>query len=195
MKMIAVLRMITAVAALAVLPVWAHASTPVSKEDANAFYTQCMAKPDERMSPDTQNEFCACSSAHMMQTMSAEDLKIMAENTAAGRVMHNKMIVTVYGPCLAGPITEVAGGKCESDPRVMLADQTIRRDVVCGCMTEKISTWMDLSGPDVLMKVIQRTPFITEPIGAVMESDVYKKEEYEIMIDCLHSPQSSRSKK
>ena len=195
MKLPDILRMMIAAAVLFVLPFAAHAATLVGKDEANAFYTQCMAKPDERLSPDTQNEFCACASAHMMQTMSAEDMKISAENTPAGRVMMKKMMITVYGPCLGGPITEVANGQCESDPRVVLADQMVRRDVVCACMTEKVGTWLEDSGPDILAKALETTPLITEPLGPVMESGAYKKEEYEIMIDCLHDPAALRRKK
>jgi hypothetical protein len=195
MKLPDILRMMMAAAVLFVLPFAAHAATPVSKDEANAFYAQCMAKPDERLSPDTQNEFCACASAHMMQTMSAEDMKLAAESTPAGRVMAKKMMITVYGPCIGGPITEVAGGRCESDPRVVLADKMVRRDVVCACMADKITTWLDVSGPDTLAKVMEATPFVNDTLDTVMESGVYKKEEYEIMMDCLHDRDSIRRKK
>ena len=169
-----------------------HAATPVSKEDANAFYAQCMSTPDDRLSQDTKNEFCACKSVHMMQTMSAEDVKTMRESNSAGRVMLNKALIAVHGPCLSGPIAEMHYNKCADDPRVTLAGQNIDRGAVCACMSAKVGEWLEQAGPDVMTQTIAQDPFVTDPLEPVMQSIPYKKEEYEIMLDCFQTVLTGR---
>ena len=188
-----IVRLIIIAALFAVMP-WldANAATMISKDEANAYYGQCMKSPDARMSADTKNEFCACTAAHMMQTMSTSDVKIMQQNDSAGRVMKNKMMITVQGPCLSAPVSDLHFSQCESDPRVVLANQNIDRGIVCGCMATKVGEWLEQSGSDVMTQVIEENPFVTDPIQGVMESAVYKKEEYEIMLDCLENSLNRR---
>lgn len=176
-------------AAMLAVTLWTGmaAAAPLGKEEANAFYGQCMKTPDDRISPDTKNEFCACKSAHMMQTMSREDYKTLQQEGSAGRVMLNKVLIAVHGPCLSTPLAEVQYNRCLDDPRVNLATQQIDRGLVCACMSQKIGEWLAQSGPDVMAQTISGNPFVTEPLEPVMESTVYKEEQYEIMLDCFQS--------
>jgi len=188
-----IVRLIIVAVLLAVMP-WhgANAATMISKDEANAYYGQCMKSPDARMSQDTKNEFCACTAAHLMQTMSTADAKIMQQKDSAGRIMQKKMMIAVQGPCLSTPVADLHFSQCESDPRVVLANQRVDRGIVCSCMAGKISEWLEQSGPDIMTQVIEENPFVTEPMQGVMESAVYKKEEYEIMLDCLETSLNQR---
>lgn len=168
---------------------WSDVSmaAPLGKDEANAFYGQCMKTPDGRISPDTQNEFCACKSAHMMQTMSQEDYKTLQHENSSGRVMLNKVLIAVHGPCLSAPLAEIQYNRCLDDPRVNLATQQIDRGQVCACMSLKIGEWLAPSGPDVMAQTISENPFVREPLEPMMEGTAYKEEEYEIMLDCFQS--------
>lgn len=181
-----IVRLIIVAALLTALPWQAgHAATPISKEEANAYYGQCIKTPDARMSPNTKNEFCACTSAHMMQTMSAEDVKVMQQKDSAARVMTNKMMVAVQGPCISAPLEELHYAQCQNDPRIALAAQQVSPDQVCGCISARMGEWLEQAGPDVVMQTIAENPFVTDPLKPVMESTVYKQEAYEVMLDCL----------
>lgn len=181
---------VMALAALALCAGAAHAATPISKDEANAYYAKCVATPDERMSAQTKTDFCACTSAYMMQTMSAEDIKLMSEKTPAGRIMLSKMMVVVHGPCISAPISDLVTNQCPADPRVMLADETQDPVAICSCMAAKTDEWLEQNGPDVITRVLEENPYIVDSIGTVMQSEVYKREEYEILMDCLQAPTS-----
>lgn len=188
-----VFRLITVTLLLAVsLSTAARAATPVSKEEANAYYAECMGTPDPRLSSGAKTEFCACKSAHVMQTMSSGDLKTMREQNSAGRVMLNKVLIAVHGPCLSGAVAELHYSKCANDPRVALAGQSIDRGAVCACMSSRIGEWLEQAGPDVMAQTIAQDPFVTDPLEPLMQSIPYKKEEYEIMLDCFQTVLTGR---
>lgn len=174
-------------AALLIMTDGAHAATMLSKEEANAYYAKCMETPDRRLSDQTKMEFCACTSAQMMQTMSAEDIQVMNQDSAAGRIMLNKMMIAVYGPCLSGPITELTAGQCEADPRIALASQTQDPNAICACVDSSTREWLDTEGPDIMNVVIAENAFITEPLAPVIESGAYRRHSYEIMMSCMQS--------
>ena len=193
MKMSFVRLLLIAVALLAAAaPVGAYAATAISKDEANAHYAQCIKAPDARIAPDTKMEYCACTAAHMMQTMSAEDMKVVRQNDAAARVMLNKMLVAVHGPCLSAPIADMEYSKCLDDPRIALADGQLNRNAMCGCMADKVGQWLQQSGADVMAQTLTENPFVTEPLQPVIDSAPYKEEEYEIMLDCFQLVQGNR---
>jgi hypothetical protein len=166
-------------------------ATEISKEAANAYFGQCMGARDERMTPETQEELCACTSAHMMGKLSAEEIQIMGENTSRGRAVLNKMLIEVYGPCMAGPVTDLVTGQCATDPRIALADQTVDRTVLCGCMTERTNEWFSTAGPQIMAQALLEQPYTGDPITPVAESKVFKDETYEIMLACMAEIQSN----
>ncbi|MBU0858394.1 MAG: hypothetical protein KJ667_00500 [Alphaproteobacteria bacterium] len=166
-------------------------ATEISKETANAYFGQCMNARDERMTETTQEELCACTSAHIMGKMSAEDIQIMGENTSRGRAALNRMLIDVYGPCMAGPVTDMVNSQCDTDPRIALADQTIDRAVLCGCMAERTNEWFTTAGPEIMSKALMEQPYKGDPITPVAESKVFKDETYEIMLACVSEIQSN----
>lgn len=172
----------------------AAVATPIDRDTANAYFAKCIESRDERMSAETQEELCACTSVHLMNTLSVEDVQVMAENTPRGRIMLNKMLVEVYGPCMAGPVRDLVNTQCDSDPRIALADQTIDRRALCGCMAEQTGQWFAADGRDIMVQVLRDEPFTSDPITPVMESKTFRDQSYNAMMSCAEALQSGRGR-
>lgn len=168
-----------------VLSAPATAATAIDKESANAYFAKCVSTRDERMTEATQEELCACTSVQMMRALSVEDVQVMGENTPRGRMMLNKMLIEVYGPCMAGPVKDMVSGECDRDPRVALADQTVDRRKLCGCMADKTGAWFESEGRTIMKSVLDEQPYTADPISPVMESKIFKDASYEAMLACM----------
>lgn len=179
---------------LALLPQAAHATKISDQESAN-YYKACNANRSTTMAAETQDEMCACTAAQMQRAMSVEDVSIMRENTTRGRAMLNKMLLQVYGPCMGSPMADLISAECDKNPQIALADQTMDRREICGCMAERVSQWFQEEGVAIMTEVLKETPNITDPTGPVYESKVYKEAEHEIMMSCIVDIQDGPKKR
>lgn len=175
-----------------VLSAAVSAATPIDKESANAYFAKCNSTRDPRMTEETQEELCACTSVQMMQALSVEDVQMMGENTPRGRMMLNKMLIEVYGPCMAGPVRDMVLGECDRDPRVALADQTVDRRKLCGCMATKTGSWFESEGRTIMQSVLKEQPYTADPISPVMDSKIFKDASYEAMMSCMGDLQGGK---
>lgn len=174
----------------------AFAQTKLTKDFANNFYNRCTESQDPRMSKDTQVEFCACTSASLLQKMNAEDVDMVGEDTAQGHRMYNKMMVTVYAPCMDSAVGDMAFAGCVRDPRTAMADQTLDRKQLCRCMRDRTREWFNITGSESMMRILEgKTDNAGDPLSIVMNSELYKKETYEIMMGCITEMQNNGGKR
>ena len=162
------------------------AQTPVSKATANKYYENCAALRDERMSEDTQNAFCACTSARVMDAMSMEELTTMYQDNQQGRNMLNKMLTDVYAPCMNFPVQDLVHDNCMHDENLIslnLKNPALYE--LCGCMSMLTGEWFTGEGRDFMADLLEKNPNITDPIGPVMESKAFKAKSYEFMTRCM----------
>ncbi len=162
-----------------------YAQTPISKETANAYYNNCMLTPDKRMSKDTHMMLCSCTSVKMMETMTIEDIQVMAQQSQAGRDMLNKMLLNVYAPCMNFPVQDLVELECLQDKKIDMAGVKMDRSALCHCVAKKTGTWFSSTGTALMAKVIAKNRNITDPIGPVMDSPDFRRESYDNLISCL----------
>jgi len=162
-----------------------QAQTPITKDAANAYYTNCKAQSDPRLRTETQEALCACTAAQMMQKMTVEDVHMMAGNNQAGRLALNKMLLEVYAPCMNFPVQDMIYDECMNDEKVDMAGLNMDKTILCGCMGEKTGVWMATSGRALMSQILARTPNITDPIGPVMEDKTFRKQAYQNMMACM----------
>lgn len=152
------------------LPLAAHAQTPVSKETANQYFANCVkgAAPSQQMSKEGQEMMCACTAARMTQFFAMEDMKAMmsADQTIA-RPAYNKMMVEVYAPCMAEPTRERYLARCAK------TNGTNRQ--VCECAAGKIGNYMKNRGSELFSAILAQNGDIMDPWAALESSDVYNK--------------------
>jgi hypothetical protein len=170
-------------------------ATPIDKQVANSFFAKCTASRDTRMAQDTQEAFCACTAAQMMNLMTAEDIQLTGENTSQGLRALNRMLVDVYAPCMSDSVSDMAYTLCQQDPRAAIADETVGRQPLCTCMAQRTNEWFSMAGKEIMARILATAPYRSDPLSSVMESAIYKKETYEIMLGCVTELQNSESGK
>lgn len=171
---------------LLILPLSAHAQTPINKDMANAYYENCVAKQDPRMTPDSQQGMCACTSVKMMEALTAEDIAVMGQNDQTGRNMLNKMLLDVYAPCMQYPVEDMVTASCLNDDKIDMMGLKMDRNKLCGCMAEKTGAWFSDSGRELMAELIAADPNITDPISPVIDSRAFKEASYDSLVACMN---------
>lgn len=167
------------------LPVTAFGAegTQIDSATANAYFENCVAKRDERMSEESQKTLCSCTAALMMKEMSTEDVRLMGENTPEGRKMLNHMLVSVYAPCMQYPIEDMISRECLRDEK--LGEVTREKIDLCRCMGESTGYWFSRQAGPKMAKLFEINPDMTDPIDPVMNSPEFRRSSYQNMLNCL----------
>ncbi len=164
----------------------AFAQTPVSKEQANNYYSTCKAKNDPRMTPKSQDAMCACTSFMMTEHMSVEDVQTMGGDTQEARDALNKMLINVYAPCMSYPIEDMINAECLNDNKMNKLGVNTPKAELCACMAKKTGDWFIEEGRSLMHDIVVKNPNIYDPIGPVMNSKIFKSQSYNNMIACLN---------
>lgn len=165
---------------MVMLVMQAHA-TSVDKTAANTFYAHCMADRSARLGDDDRQAICACTSAQVMKTMSAEDLKAVARPDDAGRVAFSRMLVNVYAPCMDQPVRHVVTADCLRDPSVPASSG----DAVCACAAKLTGDWYVLAGRQLMAAALHNDPSLTNPVGPVVALPEFTHERDKNIQSCL----------
>lgn len=164
----------------------AAAQTPVSNETANAYYANCAAMRDERMSEQTQQAFCACTSARIIEAMTMEELTVMYEQSQDGRNMLNKMLTEIYAPCMNFPVQDLVYDNCMKDDKLnSLNLKDPRMYELCGCMSMLSGEWFADKGGSLMASILEKDPNVTDPLGPIMDSKEFQSKSYEFMTRCM----------
>ncbi len=172
-------RFYAALLAACLLTVPAHA-TPVSKDVANTYYNNCMAQSDPRLSEESHKSLCACTAAKMTEALSIEEMQAMKGN----KEIQNKVLVEVYAPCMGGPVRDMVGAECRSNPQVSGAKAT----TVCECVGKLTGDWYELSGRTLMAEALKRDPSITDPTKGIQDSPQFQQETMKNLQSCMQNP-------
>ena len=151
--------------ALLLIPSYASAQTPVSKEQANTYFASCVknASQEKRFSQNAQQMFCACTAARLTQFFSVEDMQVMTSQTDPNaRIALNKMIVDVYAPCMETPSRELYYAAC--------TQTSGKTQQVCNCTADKISSHLRDNGSQIFADILSRNPVVEDP-WSLLEAD------------------------
>jgi hypothetical protein len=164
------------------LPSLAMAQTAITAETAQKYYQNCIrnAQSDQTMKPQTKDVFCQCTAIHMQKNMVMEDIVAMSGNDQAARNALNKMLTGVHAPCMEYPVRDLIGKKCEAD---------IARPDVCNCLSDKMASYTAREAQRLLGQVLATNPNITDPMGAIMETDEFKRNEQQLALSCAQLAQ------
>lgn len=162
------------------LPAYA---TPVSKDMANAYYQNCMAKQDPSFSQESQGFLCACTAAKMMDNLSIEDMQMMGRQDQSGRDALNKMIINVYAPCMEHPAREYHYNQCISNPQT--AQLSGNPQALCGCMADQIAAHLRTNAQDVFTGILARNPNITDPMQALYDDPEFQQFARSKLLGCV----------
>lgn len=164
----------------------AMAQTAVSREAANAYYQNCMAKDDPRMTDLAQEGLCSCTAARMMTALTMEDIAAMTPEPGLGRIPFNKMLTEVYGPCMQYPVEDQLNKECMNDTKV---NQFALRDqgALCRCMAGRSGQLLSTEGAVIMRDVLARNPNLADPMDAILSNASFRQRAYENLYSCLHA--------
>lgn len=166
----------------ALLPVAAMA-TPVSKDMANSYYTNCVGKDAPGITQKSKEFMCACTAAKMMDNMSVEEIQAMSQQNQAGRNATNKMLVDVYAPCIEFPAYDHYYNNCITDPKTKSMSSNPQR--TCSCLADQIAGYLQSNGQTVFRDILMRNPNITDPMSALTQDNRFRQFAQSKLLSCV----------
>ena len=160
----------------------ANATTSIDRETANKYFEACVANEDPRFTKDTQELFCACTSVHLMERYTMEDMRDSSRPDQIGRDATNKMITNVYAPCIKYPAKEYHYNQCLNSGKIRLLGDP---KTICSCSAEQVAAVLERDGQQMLIDIIEKTPNIIDPMRAVYDDREFQKMIEQKALSCI----------
>lgn len=161
--------------------------TPISNEQANSYYDNCLMQKSGSFTPQGQQMLCACTAAQMQKVLSVEDIQTMSTNTPEGQSLRDKMTLYVYAPCMKYPTHDLIYTRCMGDAQIKAA--VPNPDALCKCMGDGMASFIEQRGPEQLMTALRQNPGDLDPLGTLMNSDAFTQQSQTVMQSCAGSVQ------
>lgn len=158
-------------------------ATEISDETANAYYQNCLKGQTDNLSEQSKQTMCACTAAQMKTGFTMEDMQAMSKKDEAARIAFNKMIVNVYAPCIQYPAYDYYYGVCTSDPRT--AGMTSNPQAMCGCLANKVSTYLGQNSQQVFAELLTRNPHMVDPMAALTNDPQFDQFAQSQLLTCV----------
>ncbi len=158
-------------------------ATAITKETANAYFTNCLNQPSQGMSDQTKQYMCACTAAKMQEGMTVEDIKTMGQQSQAGRLATNKMIINVYAPCIEYPARDHYYSTCMSNPQTKNLTSNVQG--LCACLGNQVASYLKQNARSEFTRILKRTPNITDPMSALTNDPAFTRFAQTRMTGCV----------
>lgn len=169
---------------IAMMPTASMAQTAVSEKIANAYYQTCMSRDDTRLSDETQDSLCSCISVRMMSALTLEDVATMSPNQGLGRPAFDKMLTTVYAPCMRTPVEDVLHQQCMNDRKIK--EFSLRDpDKLCRCTATRSGDFFDIQAQDMMTSILRHAPDLSDPIDYILNDRGLRQRSADILFECL----------
>lgn len=137
-------------------------ATQIPAEKGPQYYQKCMATPDPRLLPGSQQVFCQCTAKYMLQNMTMEDLVGMNKNE---RSALNKMMIGVYAPCMEVPVHDDVYQACQKQG---VAAKN------CQCLSNGIAKYTASEAQRLLGSVLSQYPNAFDPVAAIKQTPEFE---------------------
>lgn len=156
-----------------------HAQTPITDEMREAFFQDCFRLDNnQEMSTNTQKALCQCTSHHMQDNLSVEDVQTMRGQDQAARDALNKMLLEVYAPCMEFPVRDLIYKRC-------MQNDIQSKKGICGCLAEKMSVYTAQTARATLGDILKTNPNITDPMDPIVNSASFERMEKQVALECI----------
>ncbi len=156
----------------------AHADTPITKQQAKKFYTDCARNnlALQALTPLQRDYFCSCTALRMEKFLSVEDIQNFSnQKTPAGRAALVKMLEHVQFPCIVRPLGDNIRNECTR--RAAQNPQfAATAPKYCGCLTNTMMTYVEKVGIAETLYRIKMTGEIRDPMEALLSGSGYSNE-------------------
>ncbi|NQZ14488.1 MAG: hypothetical protein HRT94_06680 [Alphaproteobacteria bacterium] len=161
----------------------AQAQTPVSKEIANNYFINCKSQTDPRFSAASQEIFCACTAANMVQSYTLEDMQNASRPDEIGRAAANKLIINVYAPCIQFPAREYHYNSCVQNPQTKILGGDPQK--LCACTAERVAAHIQQNAQSMFSQILAVNPTIADPMQALYSDNNFQKTAQAQLMACL----------
>ncbi|MEM9469840.1 MAG: hypothetical protein AAF988_06735 [Pseudomonadota bacterium] len=161
----------------------ALAQTPVSKDIANTYFANCKAQSDPRFSAASQEMFCACTAAQMVQSFTVEDMQAAGRQDEIGRAATNKMIINVYAPCIQYPAREYHYNSCITNPQTKILGGNTEN--LCQCTAEQVANHLSANAKQLFQQVLSANPNVADPMQALYNDKTFQATTQRQLMACL----------
>lgn len=147
-------------------------ATPIPPEKGPQYYQNCMKTQDPRLLQGSQAVFCQCTAKYMVQNMTMEDLIGLSKNQ---RPSMNKMLTTVYAPCMEVPVHDDVYKSCQQQ-NVPAAQ--------CQCLANGIGKFTQTEAQRLLTSVLSKYPNAFDPVAAIKQTPEFEAQLDNIAKQC-----------
>lgn len=161
----------------------ASAQTKVSPEIANKYFENCKSQSDPRFSAASQEMFCACTAAKMVENYSQEDMQASGRQDEAGRMATNKLIINVYGPCIQYPAREYHYNTCVQNPKTKILGGNVKD--ICACTAEKVAGHLQQNASRLFSQILATNPNVLDPMQALYDDENFQQKVQSQLMSCL----------
>lgn len=179
---------ITALLCIGLVGHAAHAGTPVSQVQADAFFKSCSGNTTglSTFTKIQRDYFCSCVAGAMQKNLMVEDIQAMKNTkTPAGRLALTKMLTHVHFPCALRPIEDSVRQEC-----ITRAGQNAKFAAAgtthCACLSKKMIDFVRTKGVAEAIAKLQLTGQVGEPMDVLMNSSGYQNELIQNYYTCFN---------
>lgn len=151
---------------------------------ARRYQKNCLSKQHPILQGEALQKLCGCSAAKIMETMRVEDIQAMATNTDEGRRQRDRMLLSVYVPCMEHPTQALIMHSCLNNPEI--AGKTPNYRQICACAAGDTAAYVRRAAPLVVAESLRNNPDGTvDPLQALVNSPAYEAQTQQILMACL----------
>ena len=158
-------------------------ATTITKDMANSYYSNCVAKNAPGISQKSKEYMCACTAAKMMDNLSLEDIQAMNQQNQAGRLATNKMLIDVYAPCIEFPAYDYYYNNCITDPNTKTMTSNPQR--TCSCLSDQVAAYLKGNAQTIFRDILMRDPNITDPMAALTNDPRFQQFARSKLLGCV----------
>lgn len=156
----------------------AFAQTRMDEQARQTYYGNCMKYHDARMSKETQDIFCQCTSYFVQKHISMEEIQIMREQSQQARNVLNKVVTNVYAKCMEFPVRDLIFNECRKNKEHVSKG-------ICTCLADHMASYTAGMADTKLSAVLQQTPNIRDPMDPIVNSPEFQERERRVVMQCL----------
>lgn len=173
--------------ALVLYPQGGNAS-PATKAQANQFFESCLSgtSASASVTPDAVMGVCACYSAGLLQSVSAEDLNSLAAPSLPpeAQTLKEKILADIYTPCAADVMADIIEQSCLGDPGIQELANTYNTAEICTCTGTQTAAWFKEKGTSLIADMLKRKTLTDYPLGALLDHGLLISNTKSNMVAC-----------
>ena len=153
----------------------------ITNDVTEKYFKNCLVGAEKQgtMTADNQKQYCACTALNMQKSMTQEDLKALSYQDEKSRLVLNKILIDVNGPCMEYPVHDLIEKKCMAD---------IKNPAICSCMSKKMGKFTAKQSQQMMPKLLADNPNLFDPLTPIMESQEFQQTQQSIALSCATNP-------